>query len=478
MDDRLVQNGDRELSRREATVALASGFVGIFGTYWDDAWHTDRGRDAFASPPHIALYAGVLVGLAVALRWARPATHGGRWWNAVSPGRRTAVACWGALAVLASAPVDEFWHTAYGRDAVLWSPPHLLALSGSAALLAGLVLGMQPGTTRARLGAATALGAFLVPVMEYEADVPQFDVAWYLPVVTLGVTLARPVAVAAVGRRWPLTSAAVGYTAFRVLAVGGLAALGHSTPIVPPILLTAVVIDITARLRRWWVDAAAVGVVVPITYVPMLALLPSAPAIRGADLLVGVVLSVAVTFAVALPGGGLRRPVLTSGVAVVVATVALALPAAAHDPGQGEVIGEVEFRVVVDELELDVAADLPDDNCRGESVSIIGRRGGRATRIPARMLDGCLAAGVLKVDEPGRWFVYVAEGRLEGWVPVEAGGSRIVSDTRELYRRPTSPAGATQPLAGIVLVAAAVALVVATNRAATARTTATRAPPA
>ena len=116
----------------------------------------------------------------------------GRWTEVVSPGRRAAVACWGGLAVLARAPVDELWHREYGRDAVLWSPPHLLAMSGSAALLAGLVLGMPAGTTRARLGSALALGAFLVPVMEYEADVPQFGAALYLPVVVLGVALARP----------------------------------------------------------------------------------------------------------------------------------------------------------------------------------------------------------------------------------------------------------------------------------------------
>lgn len=471
MDDPHVLDDDRGLSRREATVALAGGFVGLFGTYWDDAWHTDRGRDAFSSPPHVALYAGVVVGLAVAIRWARRERHGGPWWRAAFPGRRMAVACWGALAVLVSAPVDEFWHSAYGRDAVLWSPPHLLAISGSVALLAGLVLGMEPGTTRAQLGAALALGAFLVPVMEYEADVPQFAAALYLPVVVLGLSLGRPVIVAAVGGRWPLTAAAVPYTAFRMLAVGGLAALGHSTPIVPPILLSALVIDAAARLGRWWVDAAAVGVGVAITYVPVLALLPVTPAGGGADLLVGVLLAVGAALAFALPRGGLGRPVLTGGMAASVAVIALASPVAAHDPGQGDVIGEVELRVAVDELEFDVTADFPDANCAGDPVSIVGRRGGRTIRIPALLREGCVAVGELMVDEPGRWFVYVAQRREEAWVPVEAGGTRIVSATREFYRRPAPPAGATQPVAGVVLVAAAIALVVATARAATATAT-------
>jgi hypothetical protein len=104
--------------------------------------------------------------------------------------------------------------------------------------------------------------------MEYEADVPQFAAAFYLPAVVLGLTLARPVIVAAVGSPWALTMAAIPYTAFRLLTVGGLAALGHSTPIVPPILLGALAIDAAARLGRSWVDAAALGLAVPITELP------------------------------------------------------------------------------------------------------------------------------------------------------------------------------------------------------------------
>lgn len=354
------------------------------------------------------------------------AARDGGWAGVIHPGSRAALACWGGLAVVASAPVDEFWHRAYGRDAVLWSPPHLLAVSGSAALLAGLVLGMPVGTTRARLGSALALGALLVPVMEYEADVPQFAAALYLPVVVLGVTLARPVAVAAVGGRWPLTGAALPYTAFRLLVVAGLAALGHRTLTVPPILLAAVAIDAMARAGRRWIDPVVVGVAVPTTYVAVLAVLPGARALRGSDVVIGVALSLAAALVGALPGGLLRRPGVAGGVVLAMATLALAIPAAAHDPGQGDLVGSVAFRVTVDGLALDVAADLPDRECPRESVAIVGRRGGRTIRVRARVLADCIAVGALSVDEPGRWFVYVEQGHLEGWVPVEAGGRRTV----------------------------------------------------
>jgi hypothetical protein len=33
----------------------------LVGAYWDDAWHTDRGRDSLFVAPHLVLYAGVLM---------------------------------------------------------------------------------------------------------------------------------------------------------------------------------------------------------------------------------------------------------------------------------------------------------------------------------------------------------------------------------------------------------------------------------
>ncbi|HKQ02899.1 MAG TPA: hypothetical protein VJ735_21470, partial [Actinomycetes bacterium] len=78
----------------------------------------------------------------------------------------------------------------FGRDAVLWSPPHMLAIFGSLALLVGFLTGAQPDTPRWIL---TGLGALLlggaaVPVLEYETDVPQFSETLYLPVL-LAATL-------------------------------------------------------------------------------------------------------------------------------------------------------------------------------------------------------------------------------------------------------------------------------------------------
>lgn len=47
------------------SVAIVGFGVALFGVYWDDAWHTDRGRDDLLSAPHLALYAGVAIAVSV-----------------------------------------------------------------------------------------------------------------------------------------------------------------------------------------------------------------------------------------------------------------------------------------------------------------------------------------------------------------------------------------------------------------------------
>lgn len=117
--------------------ALFGFGAALFGVYWDDAWHTDRGRDEFLSGPHLVLYAGVMLAVAIVGWWAWQGRRGG--WRTVLAGP-IGMAIVGAAVVLGSAPVDEWWHRVFGRDAVLWSPPHLVALFGAIALGTGVVL--------------------------------------------------------------------------------------------------------------------------------------------------------------------------------------------------------------------------------------------------------------------------------------------------------------------------------------------------
>lgn len=451
----------------ESLVALAGGFVALFGTYWDDAFHTDHGRDDLGSPPHLALYAGVAVGVAVAARWAvRARTNQHAWRKLLRDGHPALLALSGGVAVLVSAPVDEFWHQAYGRDAVLWSPPHLVATSASVALLIGLVLGIRSGTTAARVGAALVMGALLVPVMEYETDVPQFSSTLYLPVVVLGLALAwRPVTTTT-GGRWPLTVAALWYTGFRIVAAAGLDLIGDTTPIVPPIVVAALLIDgvarvVSPRLRRV-VPAAAV----PVAYLPLLGVVPGSDPSAGADIAITLVLGLAAALMVSLIAVRPVPVVPMSAIVAVAALVLLAPPVWAHDPGQGSLRGEAEWDVVVRDLQVEMAVVVPDELCRRGPLQLVARRAGRKIETLARVRAGCTVTGTVVVDEPGRWFFYVERGRLESWLPVEAGSTTRTKGRRVVYERPARERGAAQPLAGATLIAVAAALIVLAVRTA------------
>ena len=458
------------LSPSETMFALLGAAAALFATYWDDAWHTDRGRDTFWSAPHLLLYGVVMVALGVAVRWTLRTgrTHG--WRVALGSGGPCRLAVLGGSAVLVGGPIDELWHRAYGRDAVLWSPPHLLAIAGSAALIVGLLLGLAPRTVAATLGGALALGAYVIPVMEFESDVPQFPPALYLPVLAIGVILALPVVRRLVGGQWPLTTAASVYTVARAVIAAGLAVLGHSTAIVPPLLVAAVAADLIARRWRWLIPTAVV-LALHVAYVPLLRMVPHGLRIERTDLPAsfGLSLLAAAGAAMALrpvraPRHGTAAAVLTA--AAVVVTFGDIRPAAAHDPGQGAVRGRATFEIKVRDRIIDVAVGLPSSWCRGGEVSLVGRRAGRSQHVPAHVTPNCRAAGTLLVGETGRWFVYVERGRLESWVRVETGGTALVTATRDLYERPPVPAKSTEVEAGVPLVLAAAALLVGASRAA------------
>src|SRR5256885_13496548 len=56
------------------------------------------------------------------------------------------VTVWGALAMLTSAPLDNWWHNAYGLDVQILSPPHSVLAAGMYFHVVGgllLVLGVQ-----------------------------------------------------------------------------------------------------------------------------------------------------------------------------------------------------------------------------------------------------------------------------------------------------------------------------------------------
>jgi hypothetical protein len=460
-------------------LGAAGGAVALLGAYWDDAWHTDRGRDRFAIPPHLTLYGGILLTAVVLACWGVLAWRRAGWgWHGIRmvlSQRPLLLAGVGGTAVLASAPIDNAWHERYGRDAVLWSPPHMLGIAASVALSTALLAGLRDSPGRAArlaraLAAAGVLAALQLPVMEFDSDVPQFSPALYLPVATAGMVLGAMILRSAAPGRWPVTAAAAVATALRAGIVLLLAGLGMSTTLVPPLIVPAMVDDILARRGvADWARALAMALAVPVSWLPALVLqrdvATQVPARLVAQAVLGCLVAAA---AVMLLAGRFPRRLLAP--VALVLTLALQLQAApravAHDPGQGRPVGHVTFDVERNGDTVRVEGRV-DGACPGRSA-LIGRRAGHAIRAPATPVADCVYRGRLTLPANGRWFIYLdlrtGDGqRYESWLRL-SGGVTSATDTRELYVPPQPESTAGRDVVGAILYLLAAALLAAAAR--------------
>jgi hypothetical protein len=119
-------------------VSLAS-LLTIVGILWDISWHRSIGRDKFLSPPHIlvylgAIFAGLFSGIQLLynsfFRKERAKATDVRVWGIFYSPLGSLFCIWGAIAMLTSAPFDDWWHSAYGLDVTILSPPHTLLALG------------------------------------------------------------------------------------------------------------------------------------------------------------------------------------------------------------------------------------------------------------------------------------------------------------------------------------------------------------
>lgn len=163
---------------------LLSALSSMLGGVWDIQWHEDVGPDTFLTAPHQLLYAGAagagLTSLIVTMiatwrvRQGSPRDPalapwlGGVFWAPYG----VVIAGCGALLYLAFGLFDLWWHTIYGFDAVLDSPPHtglgladLVTLAG-VVVVAALLASRSDLTPRQRawsaIGLATAVAIFLI----------------------------------------------------------------------------------------------------------------------------------------------------------------------------------------------------------------------------------------------------------------------------------------------------------------------------
>ncbi|MBM3726452.1 MAG: hypothetical protein FJW40_13615 [Acidobacteria bacterium] len=273
------------------TLAVVSAAI---GGLWDISWHISIGRDTFWSPPHMAIYlCAVLAGFSSA--WlilhttfspaAALAPASVRMWGFRAP-LGAFLAAWGGVAMLASAPFDDWWHNAYGLDVKVLSPPHVVLILGIITIKIGAFLLIQGELNRAPerlhrqlsfflLFAGTLIARDFIGVfIEHTGRTMMHSARFYL-VMSVFAPLGFLAVARATGRRWAITQMALLITVIQ-LAFLWILPLFPAEPklgpvfqkvthFIPPsgfpmlILAPAIALDLVrARTARWnpWAQAA------------------------------------------------------------------------------------------------------------------------------------------------------------------------------------------------------------------------------
>src|ERR1700744_5743186 len=175
------------------------------GGAWDVSWHRSIGRDTFWTPAHMAIQAcGVIAGLLCVWLVSKSTFSDDVELKASSVsvfGLRAPLgiflAGWGCVAVLTSAPFDNWWHNAYGLDVKIVSPPHALLILGLRGIATGVMFLILAAMNRAEendevtfkrlqtlllyVGGLAVVGQMFF-VQEYTWDVKLHQAAAYIAV--------------------------------------------------------------------------------------------------------------------------------------------------------------------------------------------------------------------------------------------------------------------------------------------------------
>lgn len=214
-------------------VAVTSSMVG--GT-WDVSWHRSIGRDTFWTPAHMAIYAcGVLAGIVCAWLVAQCTFGHDERMRAASVsvfGLRAPLgvflAGWGGVAMLTSAPFDNWWHNAYGLDVKIVSPPHTLLILGSRAVGIGMLFLILAAMNRAADAGTTDfkrlqmlflyLGGLMIAGQMFFLQEFTWDIKLHQATAYIAMGIGLPVLFAMFSQasrfRWAATTTAAIYTVF------------------------------------------------------------------------------------------------------------------------------------------------------------------------------------------------------------------------------------------------------------------------
>jgi hypothetical protein len=277
----------------------------MIGVQWDISWHVSIGRDSFWTPAHIAIQlCGIIAGITCGylilrttftqspLRAASVDVFGFR-------GPLGAFICaWGGFTMITSAPFDDWWHSAYGLDVKILSPPHILLAVGLIGVELGAMVQIVAAMNRAagklhdhlnllfHYVASMVLVALMITVLEYTGRIFLHSAIAYRTVALL-VPLAMAMAWRGSGSRWSATLVAGFYSVF-ILGLLWILPLFPAQPRLGPvmhvvtqfipaagfpllIIVPAVALDLLRpRMADWpnWKQAAASGLLFLATYIP------------------------------------------------------------------------------------------------------------------------------------------------------------------------------------------------------------------
>jgi hypothetical protein len=267
---------ERDLWSLGVLPILAVGsLAGLTGVYWDIAWHIDKGRDSFFSPPHNLIYAFMLIVLIMSLYGLVRDQRGTPFHLNIGrinlhPG--LLIVAVGAMLVLFFAPADELWHRIFGPDATLWGPMHLIGLVGfTMATFGGLLSSwLERSLTPARqqlfnistfFFAVILLGWTMLYLAEYDYRIQVFPMFWHSLLLMALPTFSLVLIANLSPFRWAATLTALGFTVFRLLLAAYLSftasydLAGQSKPALAILILTGLTIDVLVQRKTplWFV---------------------------------------------------------------------------------------------------------------------------------------------------------------------------------------------------------------------------------
>jgi hypothetical protein len=283
---------------------LASVVSSVVGSAWDISWHESIGRDSFWTAAHMLIYlSGVLAGiscgyliLSTTFRKNSPLYDVSiSMWGFRGP-LGAFICAWGGVAMIASAPFDNWWHNSYGLDVKILSPPHVLLALGMIGIRFGLLvmvlaeMNRAQGLYRQRLERILfvtfvfLMGMTVGIAQEFTNRVFMHGAKFYLVIM-----IAAPIWIATVAgvakNRWAATIMTAMFTALHLCFVWGFPLvpaepkLGpvyqHITHLVPPdfpalLIIPAIIFDLlrqrTADGSRWK-QAATLGAAYLVSFV-------------------------------------------------------------------------------------------------------------------------------------------------------------------------------------------------------------------